>query len=97
MPLGDVIICNEEEEKVVIERKSLTDLEASIKDGRYEEQSYRLNGLPHHNHNIIYIIDFVYVFTINNGVIFDDWIIFREIFAIIEVICNYYISIMRWF
>jgi ERCC4-type nuclease len=57
LPLGDVIICNEEEEKVVIERKSLTDLEASIKDGRYEEQSYRLNGLPHHNHNIIYLIE----------------------------------------
>ena len=30
---------------------------ASIKDGRYEEQSYRLNGLNHHNHNIIYLIE----------------------------------------
>ena len=30
---------------------------SSIKDGRYEEQSYRLNGLNHHNHNIIYLIE----------------------------------------
>jgi len=57
LPLGDIIICDNEEEKVVIERKSLSDLAASIKDGRYEEQSYRLNGLPHHNHNIIYLIE----------------------------------------
>jgi hypothetical protein len=41
----------------VIERKTLRDLAASIKDGRYEEQSYRLNGLQHHNHNIIYLIE----------------------------------------
>jgi ERCC4-type nuclease len=57
LPLGDIIICDNEEEKVVIERKSLSDLASSIKDGRYEEQSYRLNGLPHHNHNIIYLIE----------------------------------------
>uniref|UniRef100_A0A6C0KVJ0 ERCC4 domain-containing protein n=1 Tax=viral metagenome TaxID=1070528 RepID=A0A6C0KVJ0_9ZZZZ len=57
LPLGDIIICDNEEEKVIIERKSLTDLASSIKDGRYEEQSYRLNGLPHHNHNIIYLIE----------------------------------------
>jgi ERCC4-type nuclease len=42
---------------LVIERKSINDLIASIKDGRYEEQSYRLNGLTHHNHNIIYLIE----------------------------------------
>ena len=30
---------------------------SSIKDGRYEEQSYRLNGLSHHNHNIVYLIE----------------------------------------
>jgi ERCC4-type nuclease len=35
----------------------LSDLAASIKDGRYEEQSYRLNGLPLHNHNIVYLIE----------------------------------------
>jgi len=42
---------------LIIERKTLLDLSASIKDGRYEEQSYRLNGLSHHNHNIIYLIE----------------------------------------
>jgi ERCC4-type nuclease len=57
LPLGDIIICDDKEEKLVIERKSVTDLLASIKDGRYEEQSYRLNGLNHHNHNIIYLIE----------------------------------------
>ena len=30
---------------------------SSIKDGRYEEQSYRLNGTPVHNHNIMYVIE----------------------------------------
>jgi len=57
LPLGDIIICDDKEDKLIIERKSVTDLLASIKDGRYEEQSYRLNGLNHHNHNIIYLIE----------------------------------------
>ena len=57
LPLGDIIICDDKEEKLIIERKSLSDLSSSIKDGRYEEQSYRLNGLNHHNHNIIYLIE----------------------------------------
>ena len=57
LPLGDIIICNENEEIIIIERKTLNDLLSSIKDGRYEEQSYRLNGLNHHNHNIIYLIE----------------------------------------
>ena len=57
LPLGDIIIYDEESDKLVIERKSVNDLLSSIKDGRYEEQSYRLNGLNHHNHNIIYLIE----------------------------------------
>jgi ERCC4-type nuclease len=58
LPIGDIIICDEkQEERIVIERKSICDLSASIKDGRYEEQSYRLNGLHHENHNIIYLIE----------------------------------------
>jgi ERCC4-type nuclease len=57
LPLGDVIISNNVEDKLIIERKSINDLSASIKDGRYEEQSYRLNGLNHPNHNIIYLIE----------------------------------------
>jgi ERCC4-type nuclease len=42
----------------VIERKSLTDLLASIKDGRYEEQSYRLlhsSGFP--PHSVFYLVE----------------------------------------
>ena len=57
LPLGDIIISNDFEEKIIIERKTVADLLSSIKDGRYEEQSYRLNGLEHHNHNIIYLIE----------------------------------------
>jgi ERCC4-type nuclease len=57
LPLGDFIIADEKEDKLVIERKTIADLLASIKDGRYDEQSYRLNGLNHHNHNIIYLIE----------------------------------------
>ena len=61
LPLGDIIITTNQNDNlidnVIVERKSLSDLAASIKDGRYEEQSYRLNGLPHHNHNIVYLIE----------------------------------------
>ena len=57
LPLGDIIINDGTNDSIIIERKTLTDLAASIKDGRYEEQSYRLNGLNHHNHNIVYLIE----------------------------------------
>jgi len=57
LPIGDIIICDGDTEKLIIERKTVADLQCSIKDGRYEEQSYRLNGLNHHNHNIIYLIE----------------------------------------
>lgn len=58
LQIGDAIIENEEQEICIIERKSLHDLLSSIKDGRYVEQSYRLqhtSGLS--THNIIYIIE----------------------------------------
>jgi ERCC4-type nuclease len=57
LPIGDIIINDDTEDKIIIERKTVNDLLSSIKDGRYEEQSYRLNGLNHHNHNIIYLIE----------------------------------------
>jgi len=57
LSIGDVIISDENEDKLIIERKTVSDLLSSIKDGRYAEQSYRLNGLNHHNHNIIYLIE----------------------------------------
>jgi ERCC4-type nuclease len=58
LPIGDVIITgNNNEDILIIERKTIVDLLSSIKDGRYEEQSYRLNGTPLHNHNIMYVIE----------------------------------------
>ena len=62
MALGDIILIDKkdneiENEKIIFERKSLYDLASSIKDGRYNEQSYRLNNHTIHNHNIIYIIE----------------------------------------
>jgi ERCC4-type nuclease len=57
LDIGDIIIADEKEEKIIIERKTIADLLSSIKDCRYEEQSYRLNGLTHHNHNIVYLIE----------------------------------------
>ena len=59
--IGDIILTPgslDGEEFCIIERKSLSDLLASIKDGRYEEQSHRLSyasSCP--NHRIIYIIE----------------------------------------
>lgn len=58
IPLGDIIICDDNGiEKVIIERKSLADLAASIRDGRYSEQGYRLNQCDMHNHHIYYVIE----------------------------------------
>ena len=56
--IGDAIICDDEGvELIVIERKTLNDLASSIKDGRYKEQGYRLDGLPQPNHNIYYLVE----------------------------------------
>jgi ERCC4-type nuclease len=55
--IGDVIISNNNEDILILERKTVPDLLSSVKDGRYEEQSYRLNGEKIHNHNIIYLIE----------------------------------------
>ncbi len=65
LDLGDIVIrkTNKLENKkketdiLIIERKTVSDLLSSIKDGRYNEQSYRLNGIEHENHNIIYLIE----------------------------------------
>jgi ERCC4-type nuclease len=58
LQIGDVILKNnEEKEQIIIERKSLYDLASSIKDGRYKEQSFRLNNCSVPNHNIIYLIE----------------------------------------
>lgn len=58
LPLGDAIIVDDNgNEKIIVERKSLNDLASSIKDGRYVEQSHRLDGCEIHNHNVIYIVE----------------------------------------
>jgi ERCC4-type nuclease len=59
LPLGDVIFRSDAGATVsIIERKCLADLLASIKDGRYDEQSHRLA----HNgecplHQVLYIVE----------------------------------------
>ena len=57
LPIGDIIISCKGKELIIIERKSLQDLASSIKDGRYNEQSFRLTNCNVHNHNIIYLIE----------------------------------------
>ena len=58
LPIGDIIIKDDiNNDLLIIERKTIPDLLSSIKDGRYEEQSYRLNGMNHPNHNIMYLIE----------------------------------------
>lgn len=62
LPLGDALIESDEGKPVwLVERKTLFDLLASIKDGRYVEQSHRLehnNEFP--RHNVVYIIEGMY-------------------------------------
>lgn len=55
--LGDIVFKQENKERIIFERKTLYDLAASIKDGRYQEQSFRLNNCATPNHNIFYIIE----------------------------------------
>lgn len=57
LQIGDFSIKYNGEEVIIFERKSLTDLAASIKDGRYREQSLRLSASNIPNHNIIYIVE----------------------------------------
>ena len=58
LPLGDILFTRENKDVLLIERKSVADLIASIKDGRYKEQSFRLsNSSSISLHNIVYIIE----------------------------------------
>jgi ERCC4-type nuclease len=63
LPLGDIILHDPTQEKdiVLFERKTLADLAASIRDGRYKEQSFRLiesaAATGFSTHHIIYIIE----------------------------------------
>lgn len=59
LQLGDILVTTDENKPVLlIERKTIPDLLASIKDKRYEEQSHRLihsSGYP--PHSIFYVIE----------------------------------------
>lgn len=58
LPLGDAIIYNDDgKELIIVERKTLQDLASSIRDGRYAEQSMRLDASTLHNHAIFYLIE----------------------------------------
>ena len=60
LPVGDVILSSDDgkTDYIVFERKSLADLAASILDGRYKEQSLRLQAFPNvPNHNVVYVIE----------------------------------------
>ena len=96
LPIGDIVISDKEEEKLIIERKSIQDLSASIKDKRYEEQSYRLNGSNYHNHNIIYLIEGDVNKSVNvfKGNSVDKLTLYSAIFSL-----NYYkgFSVLRTF
>ena len=55
---GDFIIRDEHENiLIIIERKTISDLLASVKDGRYSEQSERYSELNISNNKIIYLIE----------------------------------------
>jgi ERCC4-type nuclease len=59
LQLGDILFTNDDESitYLCIERKSLQDLLASIKDGRYTEQSYRLSNCFPNPHNVVYLLE----------------------------------------
>jgi ERCC4-type nuclease len=59
LQLGDILFTSDDETTtfLCIERKSLPDLLASIKDGRYTEQSYRLSNCFPNPHNVVYLLE----------------------------------------
>ena len=58
LDIGDILIRMKEDDiPIIIERKTVRDMAASIEDGRYKEQGFRLNSSSTHNHNIIYLIE----------------------------------------
>lgn len=61
--LGDILVKLDDDttEILLFERKSFTDLLASIKDGRYEEQSHRIihtSGMQ--LHNVVYVLEGIF-------------------------------------
>lgn len=85
LDVGDIQYKTNDEIVYIIERKTVNDLGASIKDGRYKEQKVRL--LSNHNNNVFYIIEgnINYCETLNTKAILGSIInmIFRDNIKII--------------
>ena len=72
LPLGDILLKTDDDQSMIlIERKSISDLLASIKDGRYEEQSYRLkNSDEFSTHHIVYLIEGMFTFATDKKLVY---------------------------
>lgn len=80
--LGDIVISYNDIQVIVIERKTTSDLDCSIKDGRYKEQKYRLANLKKENIKIIYLVEGMHKSKLGwsaqiNTMIRDDFHVFR--------------------
>ena len=57
LEIGDIVILVNDEPAILIERKTIKDLAASIQDGRLREQKYRITGSKYPHKNVIYLIE----------------------------------------
>ena len=57
LEIGDIVILVNGEPAILIERKTIKDLAASIQDGRLREQKYRITGSKYPHKNVIYLIE----------------------------------------
>ena len=58
LDIGDIHLCKPDGTiYMIIERKTIQDLAASIRDGRYKEQSIRLSQSNIPNHHILFMIE----------------------------------------
>jgi ERCC4-type nuclease len=58
LTIGDIHILNDNDELLsIIERKTIKDLLSSLRDGRYNEQSFRLNQCELENKRICYLLE----------------------------------------
>ena len=85
LEIGDILIIYEEKPIIIIERKTLSDLSASIKDGRYKEQKIRLIH-NYKNCKKIYLIENSGNFDLSNSILLSTKIngILRDNIYILE-------------